>query len=52
MKAIIDVDTLLIHAALAAQENYVIVTHTPTGRQKSSLHKLISSDITLRRVVG
>jgi len=34
MKAIIDVDTLLIHAALAAQENYVIVTHTPTGRQK------------------
>ncbi len=31
MKAIIDIDTLLIHSALAAQENYVTVTHKPTG---------------------
>lgn len=31
MKAIIDIDTLLIHSALAAQENYVTVTHKVTG---------------------
>lgn len=34
MKAIIDVDTLLYNAALAPQQNYVIVKHKPTGREK------------------
>lgn len=32
MKAVIDIDTLLIHSALAAQENYVTVTHKPSGK--------------------
>lgn len=34
MKAIIDVDTLLYNAALAAQQNYVIVKHKPSGKEK------------------
>lgn len=33
MKAIIDIDTLLIHSALAAQENYVLVIHKPSGKE-------------------
>lgn len=32
--AIIDIDTLLIHAALAGQESKVLVTHKSTGWQK------------------
>lgn len=32
MIAVIDIDTLLIHSALAAQENYVTVTHKPSGK--------------------
>lgn len=32
--AIVDVDTLLIHAALAAQESYITATHKPTGKVK------------------
>ena len=32
MRAVIDIDTLLIHSALAAQESYVTVTHKPSGK--------------------
>lgn len=34
MKAVIDIDTLLYNAALAAQENYVIVKHKDSGKEK------------------
>lgn len=34
MKAIIDIGTILVHAALAAQETKVVVTHKKSGRQK------------------
>lgn len=34
MKAIIDVDTLIYNAALAGQQNYVIVKHIATRREK------------------
>lgn len=34
MKAIIDIGTILVHAALAAQETKFIVTHKASGRQK------------------
>lgn len=33
-KAIIDIDTMIYHAALAPQVNYILVTHKASGRQK------------------
>lgn len=33
-KAILDIDTMLYHAALAPQVNYILVTHKASGRQK------------------
>lgn len=34
MKAVIDIGTILVHAALAAQTTRVVVTHKQSGRQK------------------
>ena len=50
--AIIDVDTLIIHAALAGQETSVLVTHKATGWQKTFKNKTLFHGHHLKREGG